>query len=904
MPIDLKRLGNRTGEPVTNPRDIFDALPNTPWPRLRLEQGEVLKVWHDQKRAQRDVVIKQNTGGGKTVVGLLIAQSSLNEGVGPAVYLAPDTYLASQVLKEASALGIAAVDDFQSEDFRASKAILVTTLQKLVNGRSVFGVVGGARPTVPLGVVVVDDAHSALAIAKQQFTVTIPRAKPVYRELLDVFAESLKEQSASAWHAIDGGFGGLPLRVPFWTWTAQQDRVRALLDPLGRDQEEKWIYFSWPLTSPVLDLCTATVTSDAIEIAPPCAPIELIPSFRNATRRVYLTATLSDDGVLVTDLAADPADVLTPVTPDRAADLGDRLILAPLALNPSLGEDAVREMVKEFSRGQWVAGGGENESQRINVIVLVPSDKRATEWAPYADHTYRVGDLDAAVDRLKAGEWLGVVVLVNKYDGVDLPDDACRLLVIDGVPFPLSPGDARAAAALAGTDTFAARQTQRIEQGMGRGIRDAEDHCAVLLLGSTLALSLRSPAARQHYSPATRAQINLSLELAGQIQGEGLSGVRDALILFLSRDSEWRRLSRAATAGVEYDRAGRVTDVAIARRKGFDLARAGRPHDAEQTLTDGIRALKPYERGWYQEEAAAYAHRYDPDRAQTILQEARLANINVMMPVTAIPVRVLRPSTAQANAASAYLTRKYASGVELVLAFTTILDAIVYDRDRVAVDAAEQAFEDLGFHLGFEAERPDKRYNTGPDGIWSVSDTTQLLIELKTGVHRDDARIIKSELDQASGHINWHRENYGADCTAVSILVHPSRFYDPLGTPAPNTVVLEQAVVDSIRERVLTFARAIAVGNNWTSVDAVKQHLIANNLVGRNALTYQAPSPEPSAAFVLNPHSEQAKAAERARREELDRAAEEGSPGVQDAGETPTESSDAPRTSRQVADRD
>lgn len=883
MPINLKSLGNHSGEPVTNPRDIFDALPNKPWPRLRLEQGEVLKVWHDEKRRQRDVVIKQNTGGGKTVVGLLIARSSLNEGIGPAVYLAPDTYLASQVLKAADELGIAAVDDFNNEDFRASKAILVTTLQKLVNGRSVFGVAGGTRASVPLGLVILDDAHSALAIAEQQFRVTVPRTKAVYRELVDLFSESLKEQSASAWYAIDNGFGGPPLRVPFWAWSAQQDRVRELLDPVGRDREENWIYFSWPLVSPVLDLCAATVTSQSIEIAPPCPPIEMIPSFSNATRRVYLTATLSDDGVLVTDLAADPADVMTPVTPERAADLGDRLILAPLALNPSLGEDAVREMVKQFSKGQWAAEEQEDASKRINVIVLVPSETRAREWAPYADHTYRVGDLDAAVDRLKSGEWLGVVVLVNKYDGVDLPDDACRLLVIDGVPFPLSPGDARAAAALAGTDTFAARQTQRIEQGMGRGIRDAEDYSAVLLLGSTLALSLRSPAARQHYSPATRAQIDLSLELAGQIQGEGLSGVRDALVLFLSRDSEWRRLSRAATAGVEYDRAGRVTDVAIARRKGFDLVRAGRPHDAEQTLTDGLRDLKPYERGWYQEEAAAYAHRYDPDRAQSILQEARLANINVMMPVTAVPVRVLRPSSAQANAASAFLTEKYATGVELVLGFTRILDAIVYERDQAAVEAAEQAFEDLGYHLGFEAERPDKRYNTGPDVLWSASEATQILIELKTGVYRSDARIIKSELDQASGHINWHRENYGHDCTAISVLVHPSRFHDPLGTPAPNTVVLEQTVIDSMRERVLAFARAIAVGKDWTSVEAVKQLLISNNLVGRNALTYQAPVPEANPVFVLNPHSAQAKAAEQARLEEEARTAGDKSEATETA---------------------
>ena len=36
-----------------------------------------------------------NTGGGKTVVGLLMLKSCLNEGVGPAVYVTPDNYLVS-----------------------------------------------------------------------------------------------------------------------------------------------------------------------------------------------------------------------------------------------------------------------------------------------------------------------------------------------------------------------------------------------------------------------------------------------------------------------------------------------------------------------------------------------------------------------------------------------------------------------------------------------------------------------------------------------------------------------------------------------------------------------------------------------------------------------------------------
>ena len=61
----------------------------------------MLEKWF-ARRDDRDVVIKQNTGGGKTVAGLLIAQSTLNEGIGKAVYLAPDTYLAARVREEAA----------------------------------------------------------------------------------------------------------------------------------------------------------------------------------------------------------------------------------------------------------------------------------------------------------------------------------------------------------------------------------------------------------------------------------------------------------------------------------------------------------------------------------------------------------------------------------------------------------------------------------------------------------------------------------------------------------------------------------------------------------------------------------------------------------------------------------
>ena len=75
-----------------------------------------------------------NTGSGKTVVGLIMLQSCLNEEKGPAIYVVPDNYLVKQVIDEAMRLGISATEDKDDYSYSNSKAILVTSIQTIVNG--------------------------------------------------------------------------------------------------------------------------------------------------------------------------------------------------------------------------------------------------------------------------------------------------------------------------------------------------------------------------------------------------------------------------------------------------------------------------------------------------------------------------------------------------------------------------------------------------------------------------------------------------------------------------------------------------------------------------------------------------------------------------------------------------
>ena len=200
--LDWDRIGTGDSEALLRPRDIYAGLASRPWPYLRHEQGEVLDKWFE-RRGERDVVIKQNTGGGKTAVGLLIAQSTLNEGIGKAVYLTPDNYLVKQVREEAARLNIATTDDPYEQAFLNAQAVLVTNYQKLLNGRSAFGVVGDGKEPLDLGVVVVDDAHAALARTEDQFRLRVPAGHEAYDKLLQLFAQDLHHQSANAWSALE-----------------------------------------------------------------------------------------------------------------------------------------------------------------------------------------------------------------------------------------------------------------------------------------------------------------------------------------------------------------------------------------------------------------------------------------------------------------------------------------------------------------------------------------------------------------------------------------------------------------------------------------------------------------------------------------------------------------------------
>jgi len=808
--LDFSKLTQRSvADVAVEPSRIFSALPHRAFPYLRDVQDQVLDRWFE-RRAQRDVVIKMNTGAGKTVVAELILKSCLNEGVGPAVYLAADNYLVDQVLAEAAKLGIATTTDADSPRFNSGREILVINVHKLINGRSVFGV-GSAR--IRVGSLLIDDAHACVAAAEEQFSIRLDSDHEGYGKLQRLFRDDLQRQSAAQALSIQDGDPWALLELPYWAWQEKLDEATRILH---KYREEKEFGFHWPLVRSSLAQCRVVFRGDCLQITPPCLPVDALPAFTRAHRRIFMTATLPDDGVLVEAFGAHPEHVATSITPKSAADLGDRMIIAPQETHPDASDYELRELVSDFSK-------------RVNVVVIVPSERRAQVWVDRATLTLSKANLDDGVARLKAGH-VGLVVLINRYDGVDLAGDACRLLVLDGLPEAYSPMEQVEATALGSEGTLTERQILRIEQGMGRGIRANDDYCAVLLVGAKLTRHLYSPGALRRLSPGTQAQMDLSRQVAEQLENKPLSELSTAIGQCLSRQEGWVTAGRNALDGVTYPELGDVSDISIRRRRAFDMARLGQHKEAAEQLQDAVRDISdPQYRGWIKQEAAAYLNSVNTVDAQKLQLSAVQDNNALIKPISGITyARIPELALGQARTCSTFLTEQYQTPNELLLGFQSILSDLEFREN--SANPFEAAMKALGLHLGFLAQRPEHETGTGPDVLWSTGELRYLVIECKSEATED---IPKKDAGQLGQSMDWFAAKYDQSCKAWPVIVHPTgRFKAGVAPPREGTHFIDAKRLAKVKEAVSSLAKALALDENFHNPDRVLEQLTAHGLMG------------------------------------------------------------------------
>ncbi|MBD2341834.1 DEAD/DEAH box helicase family protein [Calothrix sp. FACHB-156] len=815
MPIDFGKINSgNTSNTALHPREIFTALPGKKEGKFEYPRDVQTQVWDHwfSRRNEKDLVIKMNTGSGKTVVGLLILKSCLNEGKGPGVFVVPDNYLVKQVINEATDLGIETTEDINSPRFLSNKAILVINIFKLVNGKSVFGI-GDEGVKIDIGSIIIDDAHACLDTVEDQFLLTIDSRNTAYQEIYKCFQESLREQSLTKEAEIDNRERDVYMQVPFWSW---QNKISEISTILIKNKNADWLKFVWPLIKESLPLSRCVVSSETIEISPHCIPINMIPSITNARRKIFMTATLVDDSILSSHFGITDKSINTAVIPDTAGDIGDRMILLPQVINTELTDDEIKNFCKSIS-------------QDVNVVVIVPSQERAKYWEDKADLILNKNNLNEGVSRLKR-ETVGLTILVNRYDGIDLPKDACRFLVIDGLPVVRRLIDKVEQVILAGSSRKAAQIVQKIEQGMGRGVRSSDDYCAVFLMGRNLTSQLYAGGAIDKFSPGTKAQINLSEQISEQIKGGDLSQIREVIMLCLHRKQDWVSASKGVLASLSYEASAKPDLVTIAQRKAYDFASTNNHNAAVSELRKIVNTINENEKplkSYLQQCLAEYINFYDSTEAQKTLMSAASDNPKVTKPREGISYHKLESKAMdQARICRDYLRQKFDDPNKIIVEMYELLESLIFKPDTA--DIFEESLKTIARYIGFNSQRPEAEYRKGPDVLWELGNLTYFVIECKNGATTET--ISKSYCNQLNGSGEWFTNTYDKTCSYTPILVHPSVKLEYAASLKAETRIINEEKLKLLRENISNFIKSLCVENKINDDKAIRERLLLYNL--------------------------------------------------------------------------
>lgn len=813
MNIDFSKLSAALNQKnIIEPREIFLSLTNKSQKYngyLRDVQTEVLELWY-QNRNKKDNIIKMNTGSGKTVVGLLLLKSCINENKGKCVYVVPDNYLVEQVIKEANDLGINVTKDIDNINFISGKAILVINIHKLINGKSVFGING----KIDIDSILIDDVHSCLEIAETKSMISINREKytKLYQDILDMFYDSLKQQNESNLINIkDGDYASSPMLVPFWDFN---NKITELLNKFKDYKQEDIFKFNAPMIIDMLELCDCCISYDCIEISMRNLPIYKISSFENANRRIFMSATLEDDSILIRDFDIDP-NINNVICPKNATDIGDRLIITPQAINPNITDEEIKYQLKELSK-------------HYRIVVIVPSCRRAIYWNDVADRIFNNDNINS-INNYN----LGLDILINRYDGIDLKDDKCRVIVIDGLPNASTNYDQIKESMLSSSDDILREKVQKIEQGMGRGVRSNEDFCGIIIMGSKMPKILYDKQTRKYFSVATLKQIELSEMIVESMERKDIKEFFEVLQLCLNRNEEWTRISRSVVSELKYKNKLNIPNREVKFRRACNELLAKNYNSAIKILEEYINEEKnEVLKGYAQMILAKYINLINPNRAQEVLLSAKKLNKNIIAPINGIRYQKTDMYNEQAKELQNFIKNNNIKPNEYLIMINDILSNLNFESSH---NEFEESIRLLGKYIGLFSERPEKEYNNGgPDNLWGMGDNLYYVIECKN--ESNSTEISKRDCGQLHNSKSWFYKEYGSKFKCIPIIIHRNNKFEKSASPEEDFRILDKDNLDLLKENVQKFA--IALCSDISNIDNLDILLKNYNLTKDNFINY------------------------------------------------------------------
>lgn len=738
-----------------DPREIFKARPAIDSQVNDLWQGQAaaLSEWHDH-RTENDILISLNTGAGKSLVGALICQSLVNEGLDNPVYLCATNDLVEQTALECSKLGLRystrTASEYSNQNFVEGNGFLITSYQTLFNSRSVLR--GDLAPQA----ILFDDAHVGEQTIRSQYTVDINSRKhsSLYSEFLQAIRSTLSDDNVSrlAYAISELGLPGGFLCPPATGANLSQfldgmfSRVKAI--------EDASLFFPYEYLMLHWQSCAIVCTRNSIEISPAFLPVRALREFSDKNvRRIYLSATLNASSDFIRAYGRAPKRKIQPAVD---AGNGERTIISSTKLRD--GGNTI----------DWAA----RKSREDKVLVAVTSRKESEAWGGVAP-LYEGKAFQEKLSEFRAHKGAAGFVMAGRFDGIDLPHATCRLMIVAGLPSGASALEGYLFRVLDMRNLLAGKMATRITQLMGRIIRARNDFGFFLIVGTDLNNWIKRDRNLAMLPELLQKQFKLGEHVQSEYKIDNLKSVAEFQGQVLARDESWLQFYRefidsypldpkqvAARTAIEEiqvrsAKAEAKFAAAIWNKRYTEAAAELEPH------IDSISAKDAKLAGWLNFWTGGACE--IGGNLSLAAEHYRLAASRLPLP-TSLPMDdpdgdvapdldKLSPA-ARSLAQLAFASQRQASNA--TRRATRVLE------EELTPDGtpfeAEEAVRQIGSYLCFTATRPDNELDNGPDGLWVDEQGKMVLsIELKTEKFR---KLNKDDTGQSHDNIQWVQNEY------------------------------------------------------------------------------------------------------------------------------------------------
>lgn len=832
-----KKLRDGNDKRIENPIELYETLDRaSDKGPLRPSQSDILQNWYEKHRSQKDLIIKLHTGAGKTLIGLLILQSKINSTGEPVMYLCPNKFLVDQTCEQAKQFGIkfcrVDANNQLPQEFLDGKTILIATTQLLFNGLTKFGL---RHNSIYVNTFVLDDSHACIETINDAFTVKIKREDKLYSDLFSLFETELEQQGEAVTEEIRKGEFDSFLIVPYWAWI---DKIKDVVRLLVKYKDEKPLLFIWDLIKDNIENCQCIISGTTIEISPYNNPINIFGSFSRAKHRIFMSATTSNDAFFIKGLGVDLKVVKTPLKYVNEKWSGEKMILTPYFIHQEFTNPTV---VSLFAKPNVKRKGG--------IVALTPNNKKAEHWKQAGAEFPSKAEIQNAIKKLKDGDYSKTLVLSNRYDGIDLPDDQCRILIIDSKPISIGLADRLQEYYRETSKIIDLKTAQKIEQGMGRAVRGEKDYCVILITGMNLISLLSSNRLRKYFSVQTYKQMEIGKATVDLVVEQAKTNnafelLNEIVAVSLKRDDTWKRFYvQEMNSIVENEVEEEIYLQLQYERRAEEFCVTGQFIEAAseiQALIDKcIPTSEKIDRAYYLQEMARYYYHAQKSRSNELQIQAYKLNRLLLKPPTGISFQKLQINQRRSENIINWI-KQFDSYQDLQIRVIELLSDLSFGKKA---DSFEKALNEVGLAMGFACERPDKELKKGPDNLWNLRDGQYILFECKNEVHEDRAEIVKEETGQMNNACAWFTTNYRIAATKYLLVIPPKYIASSTGFNFP-VEVLRKRGLSKLKENFKKFFMEFSTYElNTITESQVEKYLTMHHLREEDILNSYSEKP-------------------------------------------------------------